>query len=61
LIDQRVVKTEKRVYTLRLNERVFRLVENKAEREYRSIANCIEFIILRYFNQVPDSVEEDET
>ena len=57
--ERRAAKPEKRVYTLRLNERVFRLVEDKAEREYRSIANCIEFILLRYFNQVEEVPEDD--
>ena len=43
--------TNKRVFTLRLQDDVFDKIEYLAEEEHRSMTNFIEYVLLRYLNK----------
>ena len=43
--------TNKRVYTLRLQDDVFDKIEYLAEEEHRSMTNFIEYVLLQYLNK----------
>lgn len=43
--------TNKRVFTLRLQDDVFDKIEYLAEEEHRSMTNFIEYVLLQYLNK----------
>ena len=43
--------TNKRVFTLRLQDDVFDKIEYLAEEEHRSMTNLIEYVLLQYLNK----------
>ena len=51
--------TDKRQFTLRLDENVFEAVKRMAEKERRSIATMIEVILIEYMVQSESLEEED--
>lgn len=46
------MSTMKRVFTLRLEDEIFDRIEKLAKEEHRSMTNLIEFIILKYLDEV---------
>ena len=44
--------TLKRVFTLRLDDEIFDKIEKLAKEEHRSMTNLIEFILLKYFDEI---------
>lgn len=44
--------TNKRVFTLRLSDEVFDKIGVLATREHRSMTNYIEFVLLKYINDI---------
>ena len=53
--------TNKRVFTLRLQDDVFEKIECIAKRDHRSLTNAIEYILLQYIKNYEDEYGEIET
>lgn len=46
--------TNKRVFTLRLQDEMFEKIENLAQIQHRSMTNFIEYVLLRYLQEQED-------
>ena len=46
--------TNKRVFTLRLQDEVFDKIEYLAKDQHRSMTNFIEYVLLQYLNEYQD-------
>ena len=51
------MSTTKRVFTLRLEDEIFDRIEKLAKEEHRSMTNLIEFIILKYLDELKQNTE----
>ena len=52
------MSTLKRVFTLRLSDDTFDRIEALAKEEHRSMTNLIEYIIIRYLNEVDQHINQ---
>ena len=53
--------TNKRVFTLRLEEEVFDKIGLKATETHRSMTNYIEFVLLKHLEDIEKEQSEDKT
>ena len=53
--------TNKRVFTLRLQDEVFEKMEYIAKQEHRSLTNLIEYVLLQYIEDYQDKNGNIET
>lgn len=53
------MSTEKRVFTLRLNDEVFDKIGSLAASEHRSMTNYIEYVLLKHIEEVEKSQSTD--
>lgn len=53
------MSTEKRVFTLRLNDEVFDKIGSLAAGEHRSMTNYIEYVLLKHIQEVEKSQSVD--
>ena len=53
--------TNKRVFTLRLQDDVFEKIECIAKHDHRSLTNAIEYILLQYIKNYEDEHVEIQT
>jgi len=53
--------TNKRVFTLRLQDEVFEKMEYIAKQEHRSLTNLIEYVLLQYIEDYQDKNGDIET
>jgi hypothetical protein len=55
--------TDKRVFTLRLQDEIFDKITSLAKQQHRTLTNYIEFVLLKHLNdyeQVNGSIEIDD-
>lgn len=53
-----LMATNKRVFTLRLEEPTFNEIGKLASKEHRSLTNFIEFVLLKYLNEQKESKKD---
>jgi hypothetical protein len=53
------MSTNKRVFTLRLEDEIFEQIEDIAKTEHRSMTNLIEYALLKYLNEKKNRIYSD--